>query len=163
MKPLVWQTSGITAPPIIPPPLSQNPRPLCASSQEVLQVDLQRQQLEVKKAFKEQIQKSSASPSATHTKKKQKHGKRVKLQAKMTKISKSIKHIWWHLMIYMHAKTLSLCHEGGSLGTKVHHHGNLCCRINLLQMSACLKFEIKKVWNHCLRTNQFYREQLQHS
>lgn len=44
----------------------------------------------------------------------------------------------------MHAKTLSLCYEGGSLGTKVHHHGNLCCRINLLQMSACLKFEIKK-------------------
>lgn len=160
MKPLVWQTSGITAPHNPSSPLPK-PRPLCASSQEVLQVDLQRQQLEVKKAFKEQIQKSSASPSATHKKKTETWKKRVKLQAKMTKISKSIKHIWWHLM---HAKTLSLCYEGGSLGTKVHHHGNLCCRINLLQMSACLKFEIKKkVWNHCLRTNQFYREQLQHS
>lgn len=74
MKPLVWQTSGITAPHNPSSPLPK-PRPLCASSQEVLQVDLQRQQLEVKKAFKEQIHKSSASPSATH-KKKQKHGKK---------------------------------------------------------------------------------------
>lgn len=74
MKPLVWQTSGITAPHNPSSPLPK-PGPLCASSQEVLQVDLQRQQLEVKKAFKEQIQKSSASPSATHTKK-QKHGKK---------------------------------------------------------------------------------------
>lgn len=94
MKPLVWQTSGITAPHNPSSPLPK-PRPLCASSQEVLQVDLQRQQLEVKKAFKEQIQKSSASPSATHKKKKKTETwkKRVKLQAKMTKISKSIKHI----------------------------------------------------------------------
>lgn len=161
MKPLVWQTSGITAPHNPSSPLPKPPTPVC-----IIPRGAAGRSTAATTRSEESLQRTDPEilrVSFRYTKKKQKHGKRVKLQAKMTKISKSIKHIWWHLMIYMHAKTLSLCYEGGSLGTKVHRHGNLCCRINLLQMSACLKFEIKKVWNHCLRTNQFYREQLQHS
>lgn len=40
-----------------------------------------------------------------------------------------------------------LYYKGRSLLTRVHRHGNLCCRHNLLQIGDQL------MWNHCLLTN----------